>query len=85
MTALAWVISLIVAFVLGYHYNALGERLADLSVKLVVGKQQPAKPEVTSIMVDADDPQTIVRMEYEERMNQLNPELHGGKDGQPRR
>lgn len=75
MIALAWVISLIAAALLGYHYNTLGERLADLAERTVMPK--PAKPEPPkSAMLDGDDPELVARYEFEERMRKLNPQSY---------
>lgn len=85
-----YIAGIIGAFTFGYGYRDVRDELREVKKRLdrmaeMGSRDRTRAPEPISAIVDADDPAMIVKMEYEERMNKLNPELHGGEDGQPRR
>lgn len=75
MLALAWVMSLAIALVIGYFYRDIRESMATLKKALdsKIDKRRPHEPE-KSLLVDALDPVQQAKMEYGKTIKDLNPD-----------
>lgn len=73
MTVLAWVLSCIATFFVGYHYRELKVALASLRVSLEKKKDVPTQNEGKSVFIDPLDPIQQAKYEHERMMKELNP------------
>lgn len=67
---LAWIISLITASLMGYHYNRLNEKVNKL-----IEERRLKKPltENRSMVIDPDDAIQMAQLEREKTFRDLNP------------
>lgn len=74
MIQLAWVLSLIFAFGLGFAFERIRFWIVELRA-VVMSKvdKKVVTPAPPSSFIDFDDPMTAAKFEFEERMKDLNP------------
>lgn len=72
--AIAWVLSLVGAYLLGYHIADIRKRIADLAsiIKSKVDKEPIEEPK--SEIIDPDDPVKEAMWEHEQMLKRLNPD-----------
>ncbi len=68
---IAWLISLIVVFGLGYHYGSIVKKVKQLEVEVKKKIDQP-KEEPESTLIDPLDPVKAAQYELEEQQKLLN-------------
>lgn len=66
---IAWVISLVAAGLLGYHYNKTVELINQAVVKI---KEQEKPEGPKSVTIDTDDPIQVAKIEHDRIMRELN-------------
>lgn len=74
MIALAWVLSLTLAFTMGYQWRSLVEKVKAI-ISLLEERQKLAQQNPDSIILDPDDPAQAVKFQHESTFRKLNPEL----------
>lgn len=74
MLALAFVLSLIAAYVCGYYHRTVMDKLSDLASRIASSNKQEevGEEESKSTLIDPDDLESQIRWEHEETMRKLN-------------
>lgn len=74
--------SVTVGFCIGQDWRKMHDDLAKTEPVLraelqrELAKEEVSKPKHTATVVDGDDQAMAAKVEYEERMSKLNPEIH---------
>jgi hypothetical protein len=73
MIYLAWIISLIGVFLLGYHYGNISKKVKQLEVEVKKKIEKPQE-EPESMLIDELDPVQTAQYELEQQNKRLNGE-----------
>ncbi len=75
MAILAWVLSIMGAFYLGYMLSSIRQKLDDMKMVFQeqAEKKKPIEVEPPSSLIDVLDPIQTARYEHEKMMREMNP------------